>query len=524
MSQVTHGMSNIKEGIEDQDGHKWLRFGEGSSATWLQAADLHVLDSTQRQALARAGVMLVSRTAVDQFRNSVQQFDGYCRVDVARRPGWSGDTFFLPDGTHLSLKARSDKHLPIFSPDERYSQRAPIQAFQSALAPFIEDQPLVFFAFAFGFVGPLLRFAPPDVQNPLLELVGETHRGKTSLARAVSCIWGSDPSSSIGICESWNFSPNEIDAIRAEKGDGLLVLDEANLAGEDPQKRAKVIGNAAMKLVETGSRRRYGDPVTVDPIRQAVMSTSNAPIADIVGRKTATGRAFASRMLSIECAQENGIFASLPAGYDNARDASQALVAITQRNSGIAGRWFIKRLSQFSSTELQSILEQALVQPITRKLGQLLDDPRHAKIVEMSFVAAHMAVRVGALPRPSSRPAAMFRRLFEAATPITVPAAEAKMRDYLGVHGNSIIADANLLPLSEQAFRQAAGVWWQDRLVVSTTFFQSHVEDAEDVLKELRREGRVDCEAGVLSKKAPRGICKSGRAYFISISHPRKAS
>ena len=141
----------------------------------------------------------------------------------------------------------------------------------------------------------------------------------------------------------------------------------------------------------------------------------------------------------------------------------------------------------------------------------------------MTYVATRIARHLGVLPRPAAPLDAMFTRLFHGgqARKAEGQTALQRMQAYVANHRGELIAiDDGRLPLSEAAFNEAAGIWdeAEKRLIVSTKHQLDGISDVEATLRELRSIGRLPAEEGILSKKAPRGICRSGRAYFVNVS------
>ncbi len=513
----------IVEGVEDQLGRKWLRYGADDRGLWVPISDLHALQSSVLGRLEKAGISIITNAAKEGFKAAAQAYGDYRPARLASAPGWMGDTFVSPGGSLKTLRGGVEDVIVGFDCDDRFSARSTLEAYLDAVEPIVRGQPLILFLLAFGFVGPLLRFAPADMQNPIIELVGETERGKTALARATSSIWGGDPDSGIGTCDSWDFARAKLDELRAPHRDGLFVLDEANKAGRSRREQAQVINDAVFRLADTSSRRRFGDGGPPEPIRQAALSTSNLSMRNLVGDDTTAKRAVVTRVLTLECDRPYGIFDSVPDGFASSKDVVEKLTSATVAHSGTAGHAFIERLSRYTANQIRRAVATGLERDATKRLAAVADDARTSKTIAMTYVAAQIAQQLGVLPRQSSKledlffPLLAHRRSNEA----TRVSAFAQMQGYVSSHQDQLIAaDDGSLPLPEAAFDRAPGVWLEGTrcLVISTKHRMAGITDITAMLRDLRQGGRLDADDGKLSKKAPRSICQRGRAYFIDMS------
>ena len=89
------------------------------------------------------------------------------------------------------------------------------------------------------------------------------------------------------------------------------MLDEALKAGKTAAARAEKIGDAVIAVSDSSTRRVFNaDPVR--QIRQAVLSTSNMPMHDLVGSETDTQNAILSRVLTVTCDRPFGILDTVP--------------------------------------------------------------------------------------------------------------------------------------------------------------------------------------------------------------------
>ena len=98
-----------------------------------------------------------------------------------------------------------------FQPNPKFTPKSTLAGWQQAVGPIVAQQRLPLLAVSLAFVGPLLRFAPPHLLNPQVELVGEREAGKSTLAALGASVWAGDPNSDVGGGETWDVTVNALD-------------------------------------------------------------------------------------------------------------------------------------------------------------------------------------------------------------------------------------------------------------------------------------------------------------------------
>ena len=514
--------SYISDAVEDQDGDRYLCFGEGEQRCCVPLADLHSIDKQLVQRLTRAGVPIIATHAKEALKAAAQSRTEFRKVHVARCPGWAGNIYASPDGWLIARRRPSQETILAFDPDVRFAHSSDFEAWQEAVAPFVTDQALPLFAIAFSLVGPALRFAPPDVQNPVIEIVGAKEKGKSTLAKLMSSAWGGDRNAFMGVCNDWDFSPAELDLIRSARRDGLLILDEVNRAGDTEAAKAKKVEAAIFKLADTSSRRRFGEPA-VKPLRQAVLSTSNMEIRELSAMTNSVKDAMLSRILSLACDRPHGIFDNIPAGFATARAAVEAMNAAASVHYGSLAVEFITRLQAYRPQEIERVIAEGMRQAEEKGLAGLGHGARVSKTIALTYAVGCLARRLGIIPKEWGR----FDRAFVSIlssnqeTQGSDMSALQSIRAYVDNNCEDILnAGDEGLPLALEDFSRVPGVWIErDKvLMVSPEYLEKNLDNKPIVLRQLRAEGRLDSDSGQLTKKASRKIVSSGRAHFITIA------
>ena len=174
--------SVISDAIEDQHGRRYFRFGTDERHVWLPFATVAVLDHKTIERLSRFGVRVATNKTKEALKLAVEARADYRSVLIADAPGWLDSVYVLRDGR---VCGSSTANLPIivFETDERFAATSTVLDWQSAVGPMVRNQPLLLFGLALSFVGPLMRFAPPDLHNLFVEIVGEPNVGKSTLAK-----------------------------------------------------------------------------------------------------------------------------------------------------------------------------------------------------------------------------------------------------------------------------------------------------------------------------------------------------
>lgn len=518
----------ILAGYIDQYGDRWITYGTVERSVTFSLVEMVNMPSAIFKKVAKVGLAVLRSSSREAFFKQIEMFDRFSSCVVLRQPGWDCSMFLYGDTS--VWKCRGDSRKAVVSADSlsRFGQSGFLPDWRHRVGAIVQHQPLPRFVMAFALVGPLLRFFPADAQSPIVEIVGPHETGKSTLAKAAGSVWGGD-GEGVGFGESWDFSPAEFDKLASEYRDTLLILNEAELSGTKRKIRAEAVRGAIFKTTDSGSRRRFQDPLRFDRARVAVLSTTNTPLRDLVGGDSTSKRAVLSRVLTIDADRSYGIFDTVPSGFSNAREAAETLDRETDAFFGSAGRWFIGCLLEQLranggdnfSRDVQYRYQRYLAEPAIA----CLPTARQAKTAAMTCVADDAAIAFGVF---SSDWGSILASIAALAPPQNKPrhqiSALEQIRSYVVSVGCTFLrADHLNRPLSQHEFNRLNGVWLDgSSFLVPTGTFRAQMPNHLELLRKLKASGVLQPERGLyskLSKKVPAAICvdQGRRAYFFRL-------
>ena len=390
----------VLRAVVSQDGERFVRYGNAEHAGWISLLDLHRHPAEVLCTLSQSNVHLLTNKSREGFKKAIEAQTEFKPVLVARHPGWISDgAYVLGDGRMICRKRNYDHEVIVaMSPNIRFEARGTLDGWKAANAPFLEDQPLVRIVYAYALSGFLIHFAPLDFQNPILEIIGETGMGKTSLAVAAGSICGGALHNPNGFCLSWDRTNATFDRLQRQHRDCLLTLNENNLTGSDAAAQAEFMRTAVMKFTEPGERDTMIS--TEAPIypRLALLSTSNRSIAELIGGKTGSDAAVRSRVLTLRADRPFGVFDLIPAGFNDAGDAARGMVQAASESYGVCSRAFIAFLNRYDSDAVTRCIEHHYRRLKSRKILAGSWDERQLKTLALCRAADHLAKQAGALP------------------------------------------------------------------------------------------------------------------------------
>ena len=509
----------VLDRVRDQHGAAWVRYGTVDRSLWSPIGDFTGREVFTR--LANLDPRLIEAAAQGELRSKIAQSGTYRPALVASAPGWTGHHFVLGDGVllapppshHEAAESEAAGHeiIVTFDPRSKFTPRGSLEAWQAGLGPLVTEQPILLFGLALAFVGPLLTFVPPDYLSPLFEFAGEPGSGKSLAGMVAMSVWAGDPTSTEGGGETWNLSPGRFDAVKLAHRHGLLLLDEANLAGTLDVRRS-LVQQAIFGLTSSGRRQRFGDPASGPHAQLAVISTSNRPLRDLIEGAPAEREALHQRMITIPIipTRAHGIFDFVPNGYRSAAQAAEALRAQVDEQWGTAGSAFVHFVQNNASRDeerFRRVLAQALASH-RKRLSDVTDLPRVQKCFALVAVAGLLARRWGILPTRWGSPVAAVQTVVHLArgNDSVRPDSRALIRGYVERHMAALIEVDDLRrPLERTEFEAAKGFLRHgpkgNELLVSAPQFQAAFPGHEAMMRALRDSGHAQTEiAGLIHR------------------------
>ncbi len=524
----------IVDAIQDQYDRRWIFVRGLHSKHPICFAVDELADSGTAlfRRLSYGGIDILTNSEKERFRKTTASHQDYRRGVSAKGPGWIGDVFVSGDGVVHSTM--TSNHVIVgFPVDHRFASHGSLEAAVTALTPLVKGQSLLQFLFCYSLVPVLLRFAPPGVGNPIVELVGGTGTGKTTAGVFAMATWAGDPESNVGGGATWNRTLMSLDAEKVRHNGMMLLLDETNLIPEE--RRAKDLKDALFSLEATGSRARMNDPLPVQNSRLATLSSSNVPLADILKCKVEDKKAAASRLLTIllGTTRPHGIFDRIPDGFASAEAAAVALRASSNANYAVFGPAFAEALSARDPTKMQRTFD-TLYERALAEVGSFEElSPRQQKTLALTIVAGQLAVRFCVVPPDlgSVVEAVQSVRGMIAVEGDMGRAARQSIQHYVDAHACDLRRVEDLkAPLSKLEVSQSPGfmhrIDGESYLLIDTGMFtRIFADQARDVLRSLKAANRLRTEGEKNVIKPPRALSDEGRIYCIRLERdlPRRA-
>ena len=406
---------DILDAVKSQEGEFWVRYGDEAQSTWFALGALVQSPTEVFKHLSLAGIHLASGRSREAFKTKVEARQEFRHALVTEQAGWVADNVYRHgDGSLVGPHAgrlRRNSVIADLPREPRFTCAGTIDEWTNANAPFLIDQPLCQLIYSYVFAGYLVGLAPLDFHNPILEIVGETGRGKTSLAVGAGSVCGGDPRNPNGFCLSWDRTNGTFDKLERAHRDATLILNENNLTGGEAVQQASFMRTAIMRFTEPGERetcRSIGRPVIS---RLALLSTSNASITDLISGTSNSDGAMRSRVFTVNADRPFGIFDLLPAGFTSASGAVRALVANASRFYGTAGREFVSQLCRYRRDAITRLIDKRFEELRSSWIAERLRDERSLKTLTLCMVAFGLAKQFGLVPRECGSFDTLLRKL-----------------------------------------------------------------------------------------------------------------
>lgn len=516
----------ILDAVISQDGEKFVRYGNDDQNAWLSVDAVNQSPADVFKTLSRSGIHILASRSREHFKSSIESRDEYTSALVGSCSGW------LAKGVHLkgdgalivSDRIKPPEVIVALTPDSRFGTLGTLEAWKAANAPFIQGQPLVQIVYAYALVGYLMSFAPPDFQNPVLEIVGETEMGKTSLAIGAGSVCGGNPSSGTGYGLSWDRTNGTLDKLGRQFRENLLVLNENNLTGADAAAQAETMRTAVMKFTEPGERETMlsaGSPVYP---RLALLSTSNMSIGELISGSGKTDAAIRTRVLTLLANRPFGIFDAVPDGYVDASDAVRAIVGTAAQIYGICGKEFLVFLGDYRRSAITRVIERSFKWVKNSDFAESFHE-RQLKTLALIRAAAILARKADVMPAEIGSIGHAMRSVLNAGSRPAAPrvrTARDAVINYLRRHKDDLLDSALLKqPLPKDEFERSPGCWIENGecVLIPTVRFKT-IAGSGHVLKSLNRDGILEAEDHRHTKKVPSVVCdpcENCRGHFIRI-------
>jgi hypothetical protein len=522
INETSPSRGAVLDALQDQDGNRWVTYGHADGTATFGVHELVTSEGEVWTKLSKIGLPKLTVKSKNALKQEVEALTEFRPGIVAARPGWLDDgCFVFGDGTVLPPE-RTDSVVIAFDIDSRFSARGSLEEWQAGLNSLIRNQPNVAIAIAFGLVGPLLRFMPSDVNNPILELCADKQSGKTTLGISYVALWGDDPNSNLGVGTSFASTINAIEKQWNWFNDIGLLVDEVNLAGIG-RKADENLGHFVF-LSETGEpRRRLGDAPDGRPgTRLATLVTANDPIIQQLSAGQRQDAA-ASRIVTLSLGKS--IFIATPPSFSRQQDAARELQTVSRANAGAVGHHFVEQLlARKWRGGLRNTLEGALRRQMT-KLDEFALSPRERNTFALILLAAVAATDLLVFRKEWNAAALVMqvvRKYASKGTPTANSDVLARVQAFLVDKTLNVPKDNKDLPCEASKLDEAWGYDFYsagERLVaIGSITFREAFPDHVTVMRFLRDRGLAKTEGGSQKKltiKTPSAVANGGRVYCL---------
>ena len=403
---------------------------------------------------------------------------------------------------------------------KKWIPRGDLESWQTSTTEFCSGNPLLAFAVICAFMAPLL---------PLLHLatigfsiVGDPSLGKSSALILAGSVWGGNPDSPLGHCETFLKTANAYDRVERRYRASLLCLDESHLAARSTRQMAGVVGDVVHRLASGQSKETAIDEALPGHSSLVYMMSSNYTIEQMfaMGTEKFDG-SYTARLIEIPVSRPNGIFGKGSDARANSQLAQRIVIA-AGKNYGVAIDRFLRRLVKQRRSD-----KARVVRSLTRWMGKMErrlkietdagGDARRGRYFCLAYAAGRLAARYGALPwdRSMIREAvevayAAHRQLIPKTTRSLNPVE--KVRRFIEDHRGDFIDVRRRRPhLSDNAFEAGPGFVIESKrgqryFAFAPKFFHAQFgngDDAEPTLQVLKAAGLLKHDKGKLTRKHP---------------------
>jgi Domain of unknown function (DUF927) len=300
-SQLTDNITIASFGCDDH-GSRFVGLGIKGKT---RAVFVPIDDFSQSiiRVLNRNGAHIVSDAARRELITRVQSTRPREKLTpVATRLGAHGSCFVLPRKTFKPSKGwgKNPELVTAIDTDFEFYKRFRLSGSirgWNKLSPIIAVNSRMMLALGVMLVGPLALAG--DFDQVAVQLVGAPGSGKTAIASVVSTVWGYNPdpriASDYGFGDTWNHTPNHLEALVAVANHTGLFLDETSLTTTAPGAWLETI----MRIASGKTKGRLGQEQE-DTWYVGVLSTSNRSVAALAahaGRKI--DRAYFDRLIDV---------------------------------------------------------------------------------------------------------------------------------------------------------------------------------------------------------------------------------
>jgi len=353
---------------------------DGKEHKWAMPMELLASDGIElRKVLMSEGLLISNkREARSLLISYIQSSEVNEKIRSLDRLGWYEGAYVLPDETIGNDSQEKIVFQVPYQFSNPYETLGTLQDWQQHISCFCPDNSRLAFAVSVAFAAPLLPLIGEEGGG--FHFRGKSSGGKTTTLRVASSVYGGKK-----MLYTWRATANALEAIAAMHNNSLLCLDE--LGQSDP----KDAGDAAY-LLANGAGKSRANKASMAKERRLwnllFLSTGEVKLSDHIrqsGRVIRAGQEI--RIVDIPSeAGPYGIFQNLYS-FDSGSDFSRYLALSAERFHGIAGRVFIRKL-----TENPSLVKDRIRYYIERFIQEYMPPKADGQVLrvlhKISLVAA----------------------------------------------------------------------------------------------------------------------------------------
>lgn len=395
------------EGFSAPSGEEWILVTVGSCQGWVPRREFHGSGKDAIDRLRRKNVIVIGTSHIKELLDRVAQLVHFPAAELVENIGWNGHSFALPDGTVFSPQNSPAGEVLFDHIQNRCAEKGTLRQWKRCVAKPLTGQRIATFVLCAAFAAPILKLTNL-VGNFGFELVGAKGTGKSTFQQIMSSVLGGAIQGEDGhYWTSFDATPSGLEQAMASHSDLPMVLEEANLyiAEESPRVRGEHFKALAFRLAGGFDKKRYGQ-ATAGESRFVYLTSSNEPLADLIGRNSETALAAADRLITIQIPSDrpHGLFDSIPERFASGSEFAKALIGAANQHHGKAIRRFLRKLVNTRADDEGRLKKEitALIARFCEKAQVDHSDGSAMRVAEafgIVYAAGELAVRFGALPK-----------------------------------------------------------------------------------------------------------------------------
>ncbi|MBB2930141.1 TOPRIM and DUF927 domain-containing protein [Paraburkholderia silvatlantica] len=382
---------------EDSDYGRLLEMqSDAGLKKWAMPMEMLAGDGNEiRAVLLREGVTFENRNRSSVLDYIVGQ-QPKRTMRSASVTGWHEGAFVLPS----QVIGADDIWFQSTGREAPYATAGTFEGWRE-LAALANENPLMMFAMASAFVGPLLHYL--NIDGGGAHLYGDSSCGKTSAGRAAVSVWGSPRFE-----RKWKATSNGLEGAAVLHSDTMLMLDEINeIKPQDLYDTAYGLVNGVGKT----RANRYGEARQAARWRVFLLSTGELTVAARMamgGIEAMAGQLV--RILDVPVVGTHGIFENLH-GRKSGGLLADEVRDLAAKHYGHAGPLFVEKLIGEIRDGLR--LTEALAAIVKDYFTAESDQERRAaRIFALCALAGELAARWNIAPWRAGEPSEAAQHAF----------------------------------------------------------------------------------------------------------------